>query len=98
MHAMKLRVQALQATRRRSRAAHAERWHWSEGSHTNVGSLWEGRTTTQVMLGVSLRARWDATVVIVIMTLRQSFRVRGGRCVYSCVLHVASCNEMCLSQ
>ena len=94
MHAMKLRVQALQATRRRSRAAHAERWHWSEGSHrpTNVGSLWERRATTQLMLGVSLRARWDATVVIVIITLRQSFRVRGGRCVYGCVSHVASCN------
>ena len=59
MHAMKLRVQAL-------RAALAEPFHWSEGSHDNVGvSLRERRATTQVMLGVSPRARWDATLVLV---------------------------------
>ena len=34
------------------------------GRHNNVGvSLREIRGTTQVMLGVSLRARWDATLV-----------------------------------
>ena len=34
------------------------------GHHNNVGvSLRERRATTQVMLGVSLRARWDATLV-----------------------------------
>ena len=37
--------------------------HWSEGRHNNVGSLQERQATTQVMLGVSLRARWDATLV-----------------------------------
>ena len=37
MHAMKLRVQVLRAARRRSRAAHAEPCHWSEGRHNNVG-------------------------------------------------------------
>ena len=31
------------------------------------GSLQERRTTTQVMLGVSLRARWDATLVLLNM-------------------------------
>ena len=50
MHAMKLRVQAL-------RAARAEPCNWSEGRYNNVGvSLRERRGTTQVMLGVSLRA------------------------------------------
>ena len=62
MHAMTLRVQAL-------RAALAEPCHWSEGCHNNVGaSLRERRATTQVRLGVSLRARWDATVVLLMMT------------------------------
>ena len=38
--------------------------HWSEGRHNNVGvSLRERRATMQVMLGVSLRVRWDATLV-----------------------------------
>ena len=45
------------------RATHAERRHWSEGRHNNVGSLQEQRATMQVMLGVSLRAGWDATLV-----------------------------------
>ena len=36
------------------------------GHHNNVGvSLRERRATTQVMLGVSLRARWDATLVYI---------------------------------
>ena len=35
--------------------------------HNKVGvSLQERRGTTQVMLGVSLRARWDTTLVIII--------------------------------
>ena len=63
MHAMKLCVHVMRAARRRSRATHAEHCHWSEGRHNNVGSLRESRATTQVMLGVSLRARWDATLV-----------------------------------
>ena len=37
MHEMKLRVQVLQEASRRSRAAHAEPCHWSEGRHNNVG-------------------------------------------------------------
>ena len=44
----------------------AEPCHWSEGRHNNVGvSLQERRGTTQVMLGVLLRARWDATLVYI---------------------------------
>ena len=61
MHAMKLRVQALQPA---MQAARVEPCHWSEGRRNNVGvSLRERRATMQVMLGVSLRARWDATLV-----------------------------------
>ena len=57
MHAMKLRVQAL-------RPARVEPCHWTDGRLNNVGvSLQERRATIQVMLGVSLRARWDATLV-----------------------------------
>ena len=64
MHEIKLCMQVLQAARRLSRAAYAERCHWSEGCNNNVGgSLQERRATAQVMLGVSLRARWDATLV-----------------------------------
>ena len=37
MHEIKLRMQVLQAARRLSRAAHAERFHWSEGCNNNVG-------------------------------------------------------------
>ena len=38
--------------------------HWSEGRHNYVGvSLQERLATMQVMLGVSLRARWDAILV-----------------------------------
>ena len=60
MHAMKLRVQAL----RPALARGAEPCYWSEGRHNHVGvSLRERRATIQVMLGVSLRARWDATLV-----------------------------------
>ena len=69
MHAMKLHVQAL---RRRSRAARAEPCHWAEGRHNNVGvSLRERRAKRQVMLGVSLRARWDATLVDIISNVRR---------------------------
>ena len=40
-----------------TRAERAEPCDWSEGRHNNVGvSLREMRGTTQVMLGVSLRA------------------------------------------
>ena len=59
MREIKLHMQVLHAARRLSRAAHAERCHWSEGCSNNVGgSLQERHATTQVMLGVSLRARW----------------------------------------
>ena len=75
MREIKLRVQVLQAARRLSRAAHAERCHWSEGcNNNNAGSLQERRATTQVMLGVSLRARWDATLVPIIV--QSSYKVR----------------------
>ena len=45
----------------RSRVARVELCHWSEG-YVGV-SLQERRATMQVMLGMSLRARWDATLV-----------------------------------
>ena len=46
------------------------------GHHNNVGvSLWERRATTQVMLGVSLRVRWDATLVIIIRQ-KQMFQLK----------------------
>ena len=57
MHEIKLRVQVL---RPRWRALRVEPCHWSEGHHNYVGAR---RATMQVMLGVSLRARWDATLV-----------------------------------
>ena len=65
MREMKLRLQVLQAARRLSRAARVEHCHWSKGRHNNAGvtAVQERRATTQVMLGVSLRARWDATLV-----------------------------------
>ena len=48
------------------RATHAGRCHWSEGRHNNGGGLLqERRATMQVMLGVSLRTRWDATLVTI---------------------------------
>ena len=57
MHEIKLCVQAL-------RPARVEPCHWSEGCHNYVGvSLWYRRATMQVMLGVSQRERWDATLV-----------------------------------
>ena len=42
-----------------------EHCHWSEG-YVGV-SLQDRRATMQVMLGVSLRARWDATLVHLII-------------------------------
>ena len=65
MREIKLRIQVLQAARRLSQAAHAERCHWSKGCNNNVvGHCRKGEPhTMQVMLGVSLRARWDATLV-----------------------------------
>ena len=64
MHKMKLHVQVLRPAGRRSRAARVEHCHWSEGRHNCVGvSLQEIRATMQVMLGESLRARCDATLV-----------------------------------
>ena len=63
MRELKLRMQVMQAARRLSRAAHAEPCHWSEGCNKCGGSQHEMRATTQVMLGVSLGARWDATLV-----------------------------------
>ena len=53
---------------RRSQAARVEPCHWSEGRHNNVGvSLQERQATMQVMLGVSLRARWDATLISIML-------------------------------
>ena len=66
MHAMKLRVQALRAALASERRAAP--CHWSEGRHNNVEvSLRERRATMHVMLGVSLRARCDATLVYLTM-------------------------------
>ena len=45
----------------RSRVARMEPCHWLEG-YVGV-SLQERRATMQVMLGMSLRARWGATLV-----------------------------------
>ena len=42
--------------------------HWSEPRRGVGVSLQERRATMQVMLGVSLRARWDATLVIIMQT------------------------------
>ena len=65
MHEMKLRVQVL---RPRSRAVCVDPCHWSDGRHNYVAvSLQERRAAMQVMLGVSLQARWDATLVATIM-------------------------------
>ena len=67
MHEIKLRMQVLQAARRLSRAAHAERCHWSEGCNNNNVGLTAGKAShNQVMLGVSLWARWEATLVILL--------------------------------
>ena len=62
---MKLRVQVLwPALASGARGA----LPWSEGRHNYVGeSLQERPVTMQVMLGVSLRARWDATLVIIMI-------------------------------
>ena len=65
MHEMKLHVQVLRLASWRSRVARVEPCHRSEGRHNYVGmSLQERRYTMQVMLGVSLRARCDATLVV----------------------------------
>ena len=75
MHAMKFRVQA----QRPARVAPVEPCHWSEGRHNNVGvSLRERRATREVMLGVSLRARWDATLIYTIIIV--SCRVSTVQC------------------
>ena len=61
MPEMKLRMQVLWPARVEARV---EPCHWSEGRHNYVGlTLQERRATMQLMLGVSLRARWDATLV-----------------------------------
>ena len=71
---MKLRVKPCG---RRSRVACADPCHWSEGCPNNVGvSLQESRATRQVMLGVSLRPRWDATLV---HTMRKRQHVTNRR-------------------
>ena len=50
--------------------ARVEPCYWSEGCHIYVEvSLQERRATMKVMLGVSLWARWDATLVLLIITL-----------------------------
>ena len=69
MREIKLHMQVLQAAKRISRAAGVEPCHWSDWSercNNNVGGhCRKGEPhTTQVMLGVSLRARWDATLAL----------------------------------
>ena len=63
MREIKLTHAVLQAARRLSRATHAECCHCRRGVIIIWGSLQERRATTQVMLGLSLRARLDATLV-----------------------------------
>ena len=46
-----------------SRLARVEPCHWAEG-YVGV-SLQERRATMQVMLGMSLRARWDTTLALI---------------------------------
>ena len=53
-------VTAIKASHRRSPLTRAEPCHWSERRGV---SLRERQATIQVMPGVSLRARWDATLV-----------------------------------
>ena len=60
MREIKLRVKVVRPASGRSRAARVEPCHWSEG-YVGV-SLQKIRTTMQVVLGMSLRARWDATL------------------------------------
>ena len=63
MHAVKLRVQALWAA-----LASGARGALPlvGGCNNNVGvSLRERQAITQVMLGLSLRARWDTTIVTI---------------------------------
>ena len=63
MREIKLCVKIMRAASRRSPAARVEPCHWSEG-YVGV-SLQEMRATMQVMLGMSLQARWDATLVCI---------------------------------
>ena len=67
MREIKLRVKILRPANSRSPAARVEPCHLSEG-YDGV-SLQEMRATMQVMLGMSLRARWDATLVFVIIII-----------------------------
>ena len=65
MHEIKLRLKILRPASGRSRAARVEPCHWSVG-YVGV-SLQERQATMQVMLWMSLWARWDATLVILII-------------------------------
>ena len=57
----------------RSRVSRVEPCHWSEGRHNYVGvSLQEMLATMQVMLGMSLRARWDATLVCIMEKMKSA--------------------------
>ena len=92
MREMQLRMQVLQAARRLSRAVRVEPCHWSEGC---VGvSLQEMRATMQVMLGLSLRARWDATLVIIIIITRvASHLARSDNPSITCIGARLSCSD-----
>ena len=67
MREIKLSVKILRPAGGRSPAARVEPCHWSEG-YVGV-SLLERRDTMHVMLGMSLRARWDGTLVFLIEVL-----------------------------
>ena len=67
MREIKLRVKILRPASGRSPAARVEPCRWSE-EYVGV-SLQERRATMQVMLGMSLRERWDATLVIIIIRI-----------------------------
>ena len=66
MREIKIRAKILRPASGRSPAARVEPCHWSEG-YVGV-SLQEMRAKMQVMLGMSLRARWGATLVLLMLS------------------------------
>ena len=69
MREIKLRVKILRPASGRSPAARVEPCHWWDG-YVEV-SLHERRATLQVMIGMSLRERWDSTLVNTIMRIEE---------------------------
>ena len=97
-------VTARKASHRRSPLTRAEPCHWSERRGV---SLRERRATMQVMRGVSLRARWDATLVVLNITPSRSISSSERRCpdvsaksmpvlYLNCTKYVMSFSHLCL--